>query len=106
VKWICRDHGPLKCWYPTTSLHSITTQTDHNLNVLGICVPSVLHHKQSHVREQRRKLCLFEEILRCTDVVWCPCHCRLALVTSILLFLQCHHTEFTIGCSKRNAIQP
>jgi hypothetical protein len=24
--WRCRQHGPLKCWYPTTTLHGITTQ--------------------------------------------------------------------------------
>jgi hypothetical protein len=24
--WRWRQHGPLKCWYPTTTLHGITTQ--------------------------------------------------------------------------------
>jgi len=24
--WRCRQHGPLKLWYPTTTLHDITTQ--------------------------------------------------------------------------------
>jgi len=24
--WRCRQNGPLKCWYPTTSLNGVTTQ--------------------------------------------------------------------------------
>jgi len=26
LQWRWRQHGPLKCWYPATTLHGVTTQ--------------------------------------------------------------------------------
>jgi len=33
VKWNLRQHGPLKRWYPTTTLHDVTTQKTSTWNI-------------------------------------------------------------------------
>jgi hypothetical protein len=41
--WRWRQHGPLKCWYPTTTLHSVTTQKIETLNITAVKASNSLY---------------------------------------------------------------
>jgi len=53
--WRWRQHGPLKCWYPTTTLHGITTQNHPEdggnmaLQNVGILPQHTWHHNQEEL---------------------------------------------------------
>jgi len=42
--WRWRQHGPLKRWYPTTTLHGVTTQKTSTWNMTAMKASALAHH--------------------------------------------------------------